>query len=90
MSKTKTTQKESAGPVHLGVKIPPELSRRLDAIRVEVAKGSPGMTVSKSDVARAMLLDGAAAYEREATRRASDAAARARREQGVAAVEVRS
>lgn len=87
MSKAKTTK--PAAPVHLGVKIPPELSRRLDAIRVEVAKGSPGMTVSKSDVARAMLLDGAAAYEREATRRASDAAARARREQGVVAVEVR-
>ena len=88
MSKAKTTK--PAAPVHLGVKIPPELSGRLEAIRREVAKGAPGMTVSKSDVARAMLLDGAAAWERDAARRASDAAARAKREQGIVAVEVRS
>ena len=87
MSKAKTAVKASA--VHLGVKIPAELSGRLEAIRREVAKGSPGMTVSKSDVARAMLLDGAAAWERDAARRASDAQARTRREQGVVAVEVR-
>lgn len=73
MSKAKTTK--PAAPVHLGVKIPPELSGRLEAIRREVAKGAPGMTVSRSDIARTLLISGVAAWER--------------REQGVVAVEVR-
>ena len=76
MSKTKTTVTKPASSIHLGVKISPELDKQIKEIRKEAAKASPGMTVSRSDIARTLLISGVAAWER--------------REQGVVAVEVRS
>ncbi len=60
MSRRLSPRREGEAPI-MGLRLPADLSRSLDAARRALAEEHPGMTVSRSDAVRLLLREALAA-----------------------------